>query len=162
MIEELDVAPVADSLFAQIRAARDAKQQAETVDLVVPGYGGRLGVTYRALPWAETRRIAARHARNPDAAMRELYIAADTLLAACVDAHAILEDGTHHDLGVGLGADLARRLELDDTDGLTARQAMFLLFARETQLISHYGELMEWQGGEVDPRVDDELVRDFE
>jgi hypothetical protein len=111
------------SVKQQLIAARQAAQSVTTVDLEIPGYGGRLWGTFRALDeYSEVRAIIAANSQIRDDADRELYNGADTLLAASLDTYALLEDGSKEPLGLKLGAKLAAYLELNDPE--TDRQAL--------------------------------------
>lgn len=131
------------SLAARAKARREALLDQHSTTIEVPGYEGVLAVEYRALGYAETRKIAARHQRQSDEATQELYIASDQLIAASINAYELHDDGTREELGVGWGLGLASMLGVD-TDGLTPRQAMFGCFARDVFVTRHWADYIEW------------------
>lgn len=143
-----------DSLRDLLRGSREALQATRTIDLPVPGWGA-LVARYHVLSWRETRQITARHERVRDVAQQELYIAADSLIAACDGTFASL-DGQLQPLNMIYGIDLARYLGEDGAE--SARQAVFQLIPNEIQLITHYGELMAWMQGE-NVSVDEDLAQ---
>ena len=144
--------------------ARRAELQADTsVTLDVPGYEGILRARYRALSLKELGRIGERVAKlkDLDASTRELYIYADGLVLACEAVYdANLDDGRNDDdpppTGKRWGAPLAHELGFPDVAG-AARQAVFAVISRDTQIWSHYQSLLAWMDGEND-RIDDDLA----
>lgn len=168
MVEQQDVIePLAGdtngrgSLAERAKARRDQLLDRQTVTLEVPGYEGILEVEYRALSYSESRKIVARHQRQRDDAVRELYIAADQLIAASINAYEITGDETRKALECGWGLQLARMLGVEVSEGTTARQAIFKCFARETLLSAHYIEYTEWLSS-ADAEADQEQRVDFQ
>lgn len=134
------------SLKDQLLAARAAVQHSKTSDFEIPGYSGRLGATFRALDdYSEVRAIIKRHERVPDEALRELYVAADTLVEASTDTFALV-DGEQHALGVTLGLPLYGYLELDE-GAENDRQAVFALFPSTMSLMTLFADYDQWMKG---------------
>ena len=131
----------AGSLQDRLRAAK-VVQTAGTHELAIPGYGGQLVARYRTLEWRERRRIGLA-VKGLDIPGRELDAAADILLTSCegVDAHV---DGQVIPLGHRLGVELAGYLG-EDVEGVTPRQALFLIFPSELALMGHLEELSALQ-----------------
>lgn len=147
------------SLQARAAARRDALLKRQTTIMEVPGYEGILAVEYRAITYAEGRKIATRHERQRDEATREVYVAADQLIAASVNAYELQEGKEGKELGVGWGLALAKMLGVDTTD-MTIRQATLACFARDTFLTRHWSDYVEWlSSAEAD--VDEEQRADF-
>jgi len=148
----------AGSLQARAQARREVLLDRQTTRLEVPGYEGILEVEYRAMTYAEGRKINARHERQRDEATREIYTAADQLIAASVNAYEITPEGAK-ELNVGWGPALAKMLGID-VEGLTVRQAVLACFTRDTFLTRHWAEYVEWlSSAEAD--VDEEQAADF-
>lgn len=149
------------SLQARAEARREALLQRQTTIIEVPGYEGILAMEYRAMTYAEGRKINARHERQRDEATRELYVAADQLIAASVNAHELTEGKNESTpLEVGWGVALARMLGVEVAEGTTVRQAMMGCFARDTFLTRHWADYVEWlSSAEAD--VDEEQRADF-
>src|ERR1039457_18670 len=83
------------SLGERLLAARSQKQAAHEEVFEVPGYGGQLYARYRPLDFREARKIGQRHEHVKDEIERELRMAADTLVAACVSCEAHIDGETH-------------------------------------------------------------------
>lgn len=150
----------AGSLQARARHRRDRLLKHKTTIIEVPGYEGILAVEYRAISYQEGRKIAARQERQSDEALRELYIAADQLIAASVNAYEVTDDGDQKPLNMGWGVALARMLGVDIYEGMTLRQAVMACFVRDTFLTRHWAEYTEWLGSaQVD--ADEEQRQDF-
>lgn len=134
------------SLKDVLLAAREEAQRDKTVDLEIPGYGGRLWGTFRALDDYTELRALVQRARDEgqDDMTRELYAGADTLVRACTDTYA-REGEEKHPLGKRLGLELASYLGLDDAD--TDRQAVFLLVPSSLALMSLFADYDAWLKG---------------
>lgn len=149
-----------DSLRERVQARREALQRDTTVTFDVPGYEGILKARYRVLTWKEIGQISERVGKEKDLdrATHELYIAADTLARACESVHdAESEPGAGR--GVGWCPQLAH--DLGFPEPTTARQAIFRIFARDTQVVTHYRSMMDWQDGE-NHRIDEDLAGESE
>jgi len=131
----------ANTLQAELRAARARAMHKHTRDFAIPGYGGRLWGTFRALDdYAEVRKIVLEHRRVPDEAEGEVLIAADTLVKSCDSVYAV-RHGERTDLGMTLGRQLAEFLgEPVEND----RQAIFAIFPDTLTVMSLYGEIDRW------------------
>jgi hypothetical protein len=130
------------SLKDQVRFSRARIQHTKTRDFEIPGYQPQLFVTFKALDdYTETREIGARHENVPDEAQREMYVAADTLIAASTDSYGIL-DGERVEIGLPLGAALAARLDHDGAEN--DRQAVFQIFPSTMSLMRTFIELDGW------------------
>jgi hypothetical protein len=148
----------AGSLAARASARREALLSAHSTIMEVPGYEGILAVEYRAMDYAEGRKIGAKHERQRDEATRELYTAADQLIAASINSFDLTE-GQPRELNLSWGLALAKMLGVD-AEGMTARQATMACFARDTLLTRHWAEYIEWlSSAETD--VDEEQAADF-
>jgi hypothetical protein len=144
-------APSTRTLQEQLRAARADAQHRQNEDFPIPGYGGRLCGTFKALDdYSEVRQIIASNAKITDPAQQELYIAADTITRACVTVYA-LEGETRHPLEMGIGAQLAAYLgEEVEND----RQGVFAIFPSTVAVMGFFADLDKWikQAGETSDR----------
>jgi len=143
------------SLKDQILAARAAGMEARTEDFEIPGFGGRLWGTFRALDdYAEVRKIGQRLEKVHDPVEQEMCVAADTLIRASVDCFAVI-DGERHPLDATFGLPLGKYLGLAE-EGDTARQAVFGLFEGKTMdLMTLFNRYSEWRQG-AQAQVDEE------
>lgn len=150
-----------ESFRALVQARREELQAGHTIDLDVPGWEGVLRARYRPVDWREMRRIGARVNRdrsNVDDFTRELYVAADTIVAACEE---VLKPNGAGWKGTGQrwSAELAHALGIEDPQ--TPRQAIFALFGSDRLVARHFAELNAWMEGE-NREVDHELVGESE
>jgi len=131
----------ANTLQAELRAARAHATRKHTRDFAIPGYGGRLWGTFRALDdYADVRKIIVEHRDHHDEAERELLMAADTLVKSCEGVYA-LRHGERTDLRMGLGQQLAEFLgEPVEND----RQAVFTIFPTTLAVMTLFGEVDLW------------------
>lgn len=153
----------AGSLAERMQAVRAELQSHRTVILPVTGYSSVIAAEYRALPYPEIRRIISRHQRQPNEALREIYVAADQLIDACVDIHEVNpNDGSYTSLGMTWGPELARYLGFTNVESnWRERPALLAIFEdRDTWLLQHASEWSDWQQGE-DVEVDEDVMRDF-
>jgi hypothetical protein len=130
------VEPAAQSLQERLQSNRRTIQIKDKVTLEIPGYGG-LYAHYRILDFAETRAVgdaveATGVKRGKD---RELYLAAEHLIAANVGVEAHI-DGEIHELAQPLGVSLAEYLGLGACEN--DRQAVFLIFRRELDVMDQF------------------------
>lgn len=138
--------PATSSLQGQLRASIAKAQSQRTEDFVIPGYEPTLWVTFRATDqYGEAREIVTRHANVPDEATKEIYVAADTLAAMCLDTFAIV-DGKKQSLGVKLGCELAAYL---GQEAETDRQGVLTVYGqgdpvRTMPLMTAFAAYEEW------------------
>ena len=147
---------MADSLKDQILAARTAALGEHTEDFEIPGFGGRLWGTFKALDdYAELRQIGKRHEGITDQVEREMAVGADTLLEANTDTFALI-DGKKEPLGVRLGLELNGYLGIEGAQN--DREALFLLFDSKTtnlmQLFFRYDGWTKVAQTEAETRVE--------
>lgn len=141
------------SFREQLLAARERSLRSRTVELEIPGYERRLWGTFRAIDdYSEVRAIVRRHQQRADAE-QELHVAADTLLAACVDCYG-LEDGQRHPLDVKLGLPLAGMLGLADGCD-NDRQALFAVIPSTMAVMTLFAEYDQWLKGARQEAEDD-------
>jgi hypothetical protein len=154
-----------DSLREEVQARRAQLQADTSVTLDVPGYEGILRARYRALSLKEINRIAANVAKvkGLDADTRELYTYADSLALASEAVYsAKLDKGRKEDDPPPQGKKWSPGLASDlGFEAANPRQAVFAVFARDTQIWSHYQTLLAWMDGEND-RIDEELAGESE
>jgi hypothetical protein len=154
------VEPAAQSVQESLRDARNTILVNERVTLEIPGYGG-LFAHYRLLDFRESRKVGegVQGAGCRDEIDRELYLAADSLIAACVGTEARLKgpDGNlvTHDLGVKLGKPLAEYLGLGEFEN--DRQAVLLIFRRNTDLVEQFA-VLQTRDAYVNQEADETLV----
>jgi len=159
-VEREEIEASNGSLASRAAGRRQEISERKAVVLEVPGYEGVLAVEYRALTYSEGRKIAARHQRQSDDAVRELYTAVDQLIRASVNSYELLEDGSKRELGVGWGRDLAMMLGVEIYDQTTARQAVLASFANDVLMTRHYIDYSEWLQN-VQEEIDEEQRVDF-
>jgi hypothetical protein len=82
---ELRAAEDPDSPRARARALRAKLAEDKTIELVVPGYAGLLGVRYRPIPENDWRELASRIERSGGTmdAATGLEVALDVVIGAC-------------------------------------------------------------------------------
>lgn len=138
------IEPAGQSVQDTLRNARNTILVNEKVTLEIPGYGG-LFAHYRLLDFRESRKIgdALRDAGCKDEIDRELYLAADSLIAANTGIEARLKDPggnlVTQDLEVKLGKPLAEYLGLGEFDN--DRQAVFEIFRRHIDVMAQFAAL---------------------
>lgn len=132
------------SMAERAQAIREEFLKRETVTMEVTGYEGVLAVEYRGLDYAEARKMATRNERV-GAEVRDLYSAADQMIAASVNAYDIGVE-PKRELGFGWGVELAKHLGVVKADELTARQAVLACFPGRYQfkLAQHANDLGDW------------------
>lgn len=129
------------TLQNDLRAVKKRAQNRHSEDFAIPGYGGRLWGTFKALDdYADVRAVVEKHSTITDPALNELHIAADILVKSCVEVFAV-EDDKKHPLGMGLGAALADYLG-DPVEN--DRQGVFAVFPNTLAVMTLYGELDRW------------------
>jgi hypothetical protein len=122
-----------DSLAERLRAQRERYADHTTEQAFkVPGFT-ELYARYLPLDYRTARRIVERCETIPDPATRDLEAAADSLIASCQGVEARI-DGEVHDLGCGLGKQLADRLGFEGAT--TDKEALFLLFPSELAVVT--------------------------
>lgn len=129
--------------LVQARRAALAGNVTEVFD--VPGYTGILKARYRILNWPEIRKIrerAERDAKGNDA-LQELYVASGQIVAACEE---IIRADSGKSTGKTWGVELARELGFDEPT--TPRQAVFAIIPRDTWVVTHWQELVQWYADE--------------
>lgn len=151
-----------NSLRSWLQDARRQAQSRKTIDLPIPRFKGRLWCTFRAIDdGMEMRSISKRHERMGDQDLANLYIAADTLIAACMDTF-VLKGEEKISLGLKLGLPLHAYLALTDETGVLLpaendRQAAFQIFDSTTLLLltaDSYGAFMQDAGNEADGEIE--------
>lgn len=137
-----------NSLIARLRAKRLELQQARTLELEVPGWGGLLAVRYQAISWPEMRTISERadKAQKRGDPSAELMLSVDLVLAA-TDCILIEGDDGLAPYGtppLGFDAGLAELLGLEDIDPTNAQAVVLATFPNEMSLMKQGGEITEW------------------
>jgi hypothetical protein len=148
----------AGSLADRIKQRREALENQTTTVLELPGYEDMLAVEFRLLGWQLQRKIAERHVRIKDKAIRELYTAADTLLTAQIGTYEITESGEQKPISDDWFG-LCARAGISLRDDTTLRQAMIALLTDSgvTSLVIEWNEWAENRGKDVG----DDVVRGF-
>lgn len=164
-----DLPHPAESLQARLTRERQEEQEGRTFTLALPGYAG-LVVQYHSLPWKAERGMASRVIKQSrDVATRELYVAADSLIASCdsvemrpaADEHPEVKAEAEQFNGEGYKLDkrLAEYLgaHKPGEQEITPREALFLIIPVQRKLMAHYGRLLEEQGV-VGEEIDEEQL----
>lgn len=163
--------PAANSILAQLRERRAVLQQERKHDAPLPRpFADMLVARYRPVAWERLREIAITAEKVfKDNPRKELFVYADTLVAACEAVFYKQNDGSltpltakllglsDDDTPMGYEPRLAKALDLDGADEMNSRQVVFALFPDPLAITVQYTDLMEWQG-EGDEAVDEELV----
>lgn len=146
----------ATSVQARLQNARATILATDKVTLEIPGYGG-LFAHYRLLDFRDTRKVGEETTASgvKGEIDRELYLAANHLLAASTGTEAHI-DGDIHDLQRPLGRALAEYLGLGD-EFENDRQALFVIFRREIDLMDQFVEL-QGQKAFADQEADKTLL----
>jgi hypothetical protein len=151
--------PVAmGSLAGRIKARREELESETTRVFPLPAYEDVLGVELRMLSWERLRHIASMHERERNAALRELYTAADSVLYASEQMHGIDPNGGTAPITLGW-LDVAREAGHKLPEDATLRQAMLALI-RDVGVVRLYADWQAWLSGERQ-RTDEGVVRDF-
>lgn len=142
-----------DSLEARMARQRDVLEGARTERFPIPGYESVVEVELRMLGYRRSRKIGEKHERVRDTAVRDLYIAADSLLEATVafyEVHGDEPDDTPTD-GI-TWVKLARAAVSSLPENATPRQAILALLGDERlpYLADDWAKWMRSERGEVD------------
>lgn len=141
-----------DSPRARLRAAREQLRQKRSIDLVVPGYNGLLGVRYRPVRQEEFQRLARRLSNETTA----LEAALDMMVEACeailyrdsaeVDFEPLVDDKSG--MPLRFGPELADVLGFEAE---SARETVLGVFSpdgvKDLSPIVHGNALSEWMQG---------------
>lgn len=162
MEEQTTVPPAGfESIRDRIRAERESIAAEKTLDLIVPGYSGLLGVRYRSISDREMEQYAARIQKDGDAGIRAGY---DLLIEACDailvrvetdDDFEVLED----DNGDAVRFDI-RLAEFLGFEAKSARETVSATFSPEgVQSLAAFDQaaaVLSWLQGkssEIDPSL---------
>ena len=154
------VAAAPSSLEAAVAQRRAQLQAESTIKIPVPSWDGKLVAEYRPLDWKATRGALVQMGEQ---SISETTTAANMLLEASVNVYFIDGDKVEE---LGPWADAYEKLGFAGTPErpIAARAALMapkMVFARDTQLMAHFGTFQEWQNG-VDAAVDEQLVGESE
>lgn len=155
------VQPAPNSFIAQIQALRAELAAAETLDLLVPGYDGRLAVRYKTMADKELellRKKAAKVEQNG----KDIEFACDFIINCCDDI-LIAEN----DVLVPIRGDVKTTfssgalVDLFALDAQTAREEVLEIFSpNNTQRLApaaHVQALQSWMQGSLQ-EIDKELL----
>lgn len=144
--------PVGESLEARMARRRTALESATTERFAIPGYESVVEVELRMLDYRHTRRIGKRHERVRQEEVRELYIAADSIIDATVaffEVHGMeAEDEPTNVSWVSLARSAVPSLDANTTP----RQAILALLdgQRLAHLADDWSKWMRSERGDVD------------
>ena len=149
------------SLEARMRARRNEVEGLTSQKFPLPRYEEVASVELRYLGFERQRNLYERSKRQRSIAIRELYTAADQLLAATVGFYEM--HGAEDDEGTSVDytwVTLARAVLGDQLrDDATPRQALLALISPEG-VPALWNDWQEWMGGQR-PDVDREVASDF-
>lgn len=138
------------SLAERMRAARDSRERNTTEDFPVPGWASFTWVCLRVLTHKEQRKQVEKNSRVRDRAALDLYVAADTLMAATAGFYEVHPgEGDADETLVPVQTswlELAKGVYDLGTD-VKPRQAFIRLVGSE-RVVPFYGQYMEWLNGE--------------
>lgn len=151
----------------QERLQKRATEIEHTVSAVfpIPTLDDILAVELRIVGWEALRKIVTKHERNQVPAIRELYVAADQLLAGTVGFFEVVDLSTAEN-----GAPRRRKVEYTWQDlaratgrpmpqDLTPRRALIALIG-DTNVAILWQQWQEWMTTRR-PDVDEEVAQDF-
>jgi hypothetical protein len=157
------------SILDQLGEIRqEIKEQAEPLDLEVPGYKGLLFVRFRPFPVARTERKVEQFQRQVKKKQPiVLNSACDTLIDACEQLLVKNTDGElipiDEDMPVGFEQRLAEMLKMPGADQMTsARQVIKGLFPTEQSILKMASTVNEWLQGELNEEADEEFLGESE
>lgn len=154
------------SLRSRMRARTQELEQQRTEIFPVPGYAELLAVELMPLGWERMQKIRERIAemRDPSItpAMKQLYVAADELIAATVKFYEINDDGGRREIDDTWKSLAEAGIENFPQDA-SARQAVLALINKPSAplLMPFYHQWGEWMTSER-VSITDEVGRDFE
>jgi hypothetical protein len=150
------------SLRDRMRVRAQDMDASRTERFPVPGWAHVLEVEFSTLGWGSVRRVTERHVRLRDPATRELYTAADTLLAATVGFWEVDDSGNRAPVETSW-VNLVRGVNERFPENGTPRQALLalLLADRTTRVMDLWGDWNDWNNAER-TTVGEELGEDFE
>lgn len=148
---------VQGSLAARMRGRAQELERQVTETFDIPGWEDILAVELRLMPWATLRGIGQRNRKVKQAAIQELYTAADSIITATEQFYEVA--GEHKTPLEESWITLAKRTGRPLPEDLTQRQAVIALVG-DTRVMVLYNEWSEWMQGERRD-VDEEVMRDF-
>ena len=146
-----------DSLFEQLRQAREATAEDTDMFLAIPGYkekGIHLYAKYQLLDGTALARIGRKVQHIKDRWQRNLLAATDTIVASCTGMYVDLEEEGNEEGYTQLTADgtpingysdeLAAKMNIQSN---SARGVVFGMFAgNELAVVQHSMRLQRWMG----------------
>jgi hypothetical protein len=148
------------SLLERMRAQRERMQEQRSEKFPVPGWGTFVHVELRPLGWDAMRKIMDRHARIRDTATREVYVAADQLVAATVRFWEVDPDGDPSKETLADWTSLAKGVADNFPEDGSVRMAVLALIKPSSNVIFLWNDWVEWSGAEGED-IDLELAEDF-
>jgi hypothetical protein len=148
------------SLRDRMKRRTDEMERQRTERFPVPGYTGVLEVEMRTLSWESNRTIMDRHARLRDPGLRDVYVAADTIIAATVGFWET-DDAGHRSAVETSWLDLGRGVIDRFPEHGTPRQAILGLIKPTSRVIALWNEWGDWNLAER-TTIGEELAEDFE
>lgn len=144
------------SLEERLHAARGSREQATTEDFPIPGISAYAWVRFRALGFKAQAKQVEKNKRVRDQATMNLYVAADTLVAA-TDGFYEVDQTDEENLipSPGSSWNSLCKATYDVGDELTPRQALIRLVG-DGRLIQFYNEYNTWLIGEREATADEQ------
>lgn len=128
------------SLGERLMAGREEKRKEHEFEAKIDLGGGYIEAFYRPLDFREERKIVKRHQAVRDDEEREIRMAAETLVVACLRCEAHVDDETHDVPPLGLR--LTQHLGVDGPE--TDIQAVLALFPTESAMVAQCLALERW------------------
>lgn len=152
--------PEPGSLAARLKERSKELETTISAIFPVPTLDDILAVELRLVGWEALRRIVSKHERNQVPAIRELYIAADQVLAGTLGFYEVDENGRRHKAPEEYTWEtLARATGKNLPESLTPRQALIALVG-DTNVALLWQTWQEWMTTRR-PEVNEEVGKDF-
>jgi hypothetical protein len=148
------------SLHERMRSRYEQRQGERTEKFPVPGYSEYLYVELRSLGWEAIRKVTKRHERLRDEATKELYSAADQLVAATVQFWEVDKDGDPTISLEDTWTSLARATIPHFPQDGSARTALLSLIGESNRVIFLWSNWGEWSDSEK-ADVEEKVAEDF-
>lgn len=146
------------SLASRMEHRAQEIESAVTEIFPIPMWEDILAVELSLVGWERLRKMVAKHNRQRNEAIRELYVAADQLLAATVAFYEVGEDNAQTPVEQ-TWITLARATGKPLSDDLTPRQAVIALMG-DTNVLVLWKEWQDWQSSRRG-ETDEEVAKDF-
>lgn len=158
-VVQTETSAMDNGLGARMRRRATQLETQTTEVFPVPRFEDILGVEFRVMSWEALRKIGQRHQRVRNEALQELYIAADTVLAATEGFFQFGADEGQEPVEGQTWRSLAVATRDGLTEDVSPRQALIALLG-DTNVVFLWNDYQEWLRA-TRPEVEEELKADF-